>query len=59
MRNPDDKSDFSTILAIAILFAIFLTLFFGADAEQAIRETELDKRLINARIVFVQGGNHE
>ena len=59
MRNPDTTSTFSTILAIAVLFAIFICLSFGAADEQAIRETELDKRLINSRIVFVQGGNHE
>jgi len=56
MRNPDYQSNWSTILTLIILFAIFLALFHGAADEQAIRETELDKRLINARIVFVQGG---
>jgi len=60
MRNPDYQSNLSTILTIAVLIAIFLGLTFGAADQQAIRETELDKRLINSRIVFVQqGGNHE
>ncbi len=57
MKNPD--SNFPAILAIVLLFVLFAALLYGADAEQAIRETELDRKLINTRIVIVQGGNHE
>lgn len=56
MRNPDDTSNLSTILAIAVLIAIIVMLFHGAAEEQAIRETPLDRKLINTRILFVQGG---
>ncbi len=56
MRNPDYQSNWSTLITVAVLFAIFLGLVFGAADEQAIRETELDKRLINSRILIVQGG---
>ena len=45
MRNPDYQSNLSTLITIAILFAIFLGLFYGAADEQAIRENQADVRV--------------
>ena len=45
-----------SLLAIVILAALFIGLLYGAAEEQAIRETDLDRQLINTRIVIVQGG---
>ncbi len=45
-----------SLLAIAIISVLFIGLLYGAAEEQAIRETNLDRQLINTRIVIVQEG---
>lgn len=56
MRNPDDTTNFSAIITIVLLIILCAALLYGADAQQAIRETPLDRKLINTRILFVQQG---